>query len=84
MGSLQKHLRHDFVIIALAGLERLQPAARAQTPLAAAREAGDAQVVALRGGVVEELLGDLGGDGVVAEVAGGDFAVAGAGEAGRG
>lgn len=80
MRTVEEDLRHNLIIVPLSCLKRLQPPTRAQAPLAPALEAGDAQVVALSGGVVEELLGDLGGDGVVPEVAGRDFAVSAARE----
>lgn len=83
----QKHFRHNliprgFPLLCLKGFE---PTRCAETPFAAAFHAGDgAEVVALARGEVEEFVGDDGGDGVVAEVAAGDFAVPVAEVAGHG
>ncbi len=77
---LQEHLRDDLVARRLAPsrLKSLQPPARAETPLAPALHARDrTEVIALSGAEVEELVGDFGGDGVVAGVAGWNLAVAG-------
>lgn len=64
--------------------ERLEPAARAEAPLAAAAEPHGPEVVALAGGVVEEVLGDDSREGVVAAVQGAGAAVAVAVEARHG
>ena len=53
---LEHNLRHLLVIVAGAVVKRLFPPRHTQTPLAAVCESHLAQVVALRGAVVEKLV----------------------------
>lgn len=73
MRRRQIHRRHP-APVELAGLVRvvgLPPARGAETPPRVGVEPGDAvQVVAVRGGEVEEFGGELAGDAVVAGVGG--------------
>lgn len=81
---IQKDLGHDLIPLLAPGLKRLQPPTRTQAPLAPALEPHGPEIIAPARREIQELLGHLGRDAVVAKVAGGDLAVAVAEEAGHG
>lgn len=86
LGGVEVHARHGAARDAagLEGPQRLEPAARAQAPPAAAAQARRPQVVALRRRVVEELVADDARHRVVAAVQRARAAVAVAVEARHG
>lgn len=81
---VQVDLGHDRILLIPGGLHGLLPARGAEAPLAPRFQADGPEVVAPRGGEVEEFLGQEAGDGVVAAILGADAAVAVAVEARHG
>lgn len=77
-------LRHDLLPFPPPRLKSFQPPTSAEAPLTPFLQPHDPQIIPSRGREVQERLRHFGGDGVVPEVRGGNFAVAGAGEARHG